>query len=154
MPPNLWSMTITFKAPTSPCDITIATRRTYWRKTAFRLQLRSVLHADSLVRGFHCPPLTGPERLRYFSPSTPLLIWNLMVWVYHRKPDAVNVRLSKNRTFFRQTFLESTSFGTAFPYIYIGKGVCYAMIHADTRKETRAKNGRDLSKGESVVSYP
>ena len=37
---------------------------------AFRFPLRSVLPADSLARGFHSPPLTGPELPRYFSPSS------------------------------------------------------------------------------------
>ena len=72
MPPNLSPRGTTFKAPTSPCDVTITTRRTYWRLPAFGLQLRSVLPTDSLLRGFHCPPLTETERPRYFSPSTPL----------------------------------------------------------------------------------
>ena len=69
VPPNLPPDGGPFSALTSCPQVTVGPGPPTG-PPAFRFPLRSVLPADSLARGFHSPPLTGPELPRYFSPSS------------------------------------------------------------------------------------
>ncbi len=94
------------------------------------MQLRSVLPANSLVRGSHSPPLTEPEHSRYFSPSTPLSMFKLMFGVYHSGWGAVNVKTTKIEVLFFGSFS-----GEQAKVTKMCKGACH---HMGNRRPCRA----------------